>query len=75
MGAYRSGIFYGIIIQYYESKYISSKKQENEFTLINEKKYDYIIKRPQNNSKSKDNSNGSRKNENMNNKYNMKNTL
>ena len=60
-------------IQYYESKYISSKKQENEFTLINEKKYDYIIKRPQNNSKSKDNSNGSRNNDNMNNKYNMKN--
>ena len=60
-------------IQFYESKYISSKKSETEFDLINEKKYDYIIKRSPNNSKNKDNSNGSRNNENINNKYNMKN--
>ena len=61
-------------IQFYESKYISSKKQENEFELINEKKNDYVIKKSHNNSKSKDNYNGSRNNENSFNKYSRNNS-
>ena len=56
-------------IQFYESKYTSTKKQENEFELINEKKYDYVIKKSHNNSKNKDNYNGSRNNENSTKKY------
>ena len=60
-------------IQFYESKYISSKKKNNEFELINEKKCDYIIKRTSNNSKNKDNSNGSRNKDNIINKLNKKN--
>ena len=61
-------------IQFYESKYISSKKKENEFELINEKKNDYVIKKSHNNSKSKDNYNGSRNNENSFNKYSRNNS-
>ena len=59
-------------LQYYESKYVSSSKQDNEFDLINEKKYDYVIKRSPNSSKNKDISNGSRINENINKKLNRK---
>ena len=59
-------------ITYFESKYVSSKKNNNtEFELINEKKYDYIIKHSPNISENKDISNGSKKNDDMNNsKYN-----
>ena len=55
---------------YYESKYISNKnKAQQEFELINEKKFDYVIKLPSNN-KNKDITNGSRNNEYVNEKNN-----
>ena len=55
---------------YYESKYISNKnKPQQEFELINEKKFDYVIKLPSNN-KNKDITNGSRNNEYVNEKNN-----
>ena len=57
-------------IQYYESKYVSSKRHDTEFELINEKKYDYIIEHSANDNEIIDISNGSRNNEQANNKYN-----
>ena len=57
-------------IQFYESKYVSSKRHDTEFELINEKKYDYVIKHSPNETENKDISNGSRNNELVNNKYN-----
>ena len=58
-------------IQFYESKYVSSKRHDTEFELINEKKYDYIIEHSTNDNEIKDISNGSRNNEHSNNEYNI----